>query len=78
MPRCQNVSLFILFHDLKYFCTRTKGYCFKLCKKCCVFIGTPGITLKIAKTSLFTKELLGYARCEKLDKAFILFIYHPI
>ena len=29
---------------LKYFCIRTNGYCFKICKKWCVFIGAPGIT----------------------------------
>ena len=31
------------FRIEKYFCNWTKGYCFMLCKKCCVFIGTPGI-----------------------------------
>ena len=38
MPRCQNLSLLTFFQNLKNFCIGTKGYYFKLCKKCCVFL----------------------------------------
>ena len=38
-----NLSLFVLFQNLKIFLHQNKRLCFKPCQKCCVFIWTPGI-----------------------------------